>query len=123
MLVRIIRKPPPPIFNASEKGGPWLRHLNWKRFIEVIDQVGGRANNKMSLPSTEIMKQLKADIAPIGDRGDPDFQPLSQYLSCRGLGLCAQKLSRYQAVEFESEMQFDGVSLLLVHRPCAVTGS
>ena len=117
MLVRIIRKPNPPIFNASEKGGPLLRHLNWKRFIEVIDQVGGRANNKMSLPSTDIMKQLKADIAPIGDIRDPDFQYLSQYLSFRGIGLGAQKLSRYHAVEFESEMQFDSVSLLLVHRP------
>ena len=95
MLVRIIRKPNLPIFNASEKGGPLLRHLNWKRFIDVIDQVGGRANNKMSLPSTDIMKQLKADIAPVGDIRDPDFQYLSQYLSFRGIGLGAQKLSRY----------------------------
>ena len=117
MWVRIIRQPNLPIFNASEKGGPWLRHLNCKRFINVINQVGGRANNKISLSGADSMEQLEADITPIGDIGDPGFQHLSQYLSFRGIGLGAQKLGRYHAVEFESQMQLDGISLLSVHRP------
>lgn len=65
----------------------------------------------MSLPGTKIMKQLKADIAPIGDIRAPGFQHVSQYLPFRGIGFGAQKLGRYHAIEFEREMQLDGVSL------------
>ena len=101
MLVRIIGKANPAILDAREKLGPLRRHLDWQRLIDVIHEIGGGANNKMGRVSTNIMKQLKAHIAAIGNVRHTGFQHLAQYLAFGGIGLGVEKLGRYHPVEFE----------------------
>jgi len=73
MLVSVVGKTNLVIFNSLEKERPMLRDIYCKRLINVIEQVGGPANNKVGLPDTDIMKQFKADIATIGNIGDPQL--------------------------------------------------
>ena len=117
MLVHIIRKANLAICDAGEKLGPWRRHLHRQHLRDVIHEIGGGPNNKMRLVGTNIMKQLQSHIAAIGDRGDASFYHLAEYLAFRGIGLRAQKLDRDHAIEFESQMELEGLALLLIHSP------
>jgi hypothetical protein len=116
-MMRVIGKGDFAITDLMQECCPRLRHLHPQLCQHLIDMVAFAPNNEIGPGLTDVRKQVKADISSIADVGDPGFKHLKQHLSFGGSGGRREKLGRNHPIQFEGEVQFNGVDVFCIGGP------